>query len=256
MESSTQTGHNRTGIKTFKGDREDLLKNEAAAGTLEEIEPLLEGETTMRQEYIVDADALGSIPRPAKLGAALKSGAQMLTGRNPQVLIDKLAERAAFERGGTRLYDAFLTKLATDSEGARTISLARAREIRDEEAEHYRLVARCIESLGGDSTVQTPSADLVGVQTMGLIQVMNDPRTSIAHCVHTLLTAELTDSAGWELLISLAIGFGQDEMADEFRVAFEAEGEHLADVRTWDQELTFAASGIALRAQSTERSDA
>ena len=91
---------------------------------------------------------------------------------------------------------------------------------------------------------------------MGLIQVMNDPRTSIAHCVHTLLTAELTDSAGWELLISLAIGFGQDEMADEFRVAFEAEGEHLADVRTWDQELTFAASGIALRAQSTERSDA
>lgn len=251
MEPSTQTGHNRTGIKTFTGDPDDLLIDEAAAGTLEEIEPLLEDEISMRQEYIADADALGSIPPPAKLAAALKSGAQMLVGRNPQVLIDKLGERAAFERGGTRLYDAFLTKLAAAEDDARSVSYERAREIRDEEAAHYRLVARCIETLGGDSTVQTPSADLVGVQSLGLVQVMNDPRTSIAHCVQTLLTAELTDVAGWELLITLAVGFGQDEMADEFRAAYEAEEEHLDQVRAWVQELAFTASGLSSAVEST-----
>ena len=58
--------------------------------------------------------------------------------------------------------------------------------IRADEARHFRLIAEAIESLGGDPTSQTPSADLAGVESMGLVQVLNDPRTSIAQSLHWL----------------------------------------------------------------------
>jgi hypothetical protein len=37
-------------------------------------------------------------------------GLDILKGESPQILLDKLGERLAFERTGARLYDAFITK--------------------------------------------------------------------------------------------------------------------------------------------------
>jgi len=58
----------------------------------------------------------------------------------------------------------------------------------------------------------------------------------VAQCLHALLTAELTDNAGWELLIKLADNLGQDEMKAEFETALQKEEEHLQNVRTWVSE--------------------
>ena len=69
-----------------------------------------------RVEYIALADPLGSVPPPATLKGAAKSGAKMLTGNRPQAFIDKLAERLAFERGGTWLYDAVYAKAVAHEE--------------------------------------------------------------------------------------------------------------------------------------------
>jgi hypothetical protein len=62
---------------------------------------------------------------------------------------------------------------------------------------------------------------------------MADPRTSVGQCLNALLTAELTDNDGWEMLIKLARGLGHEEVASKFEDALENEQEHLQNVRTW-----------------------
>ena len=90
-------------------------------------------------------------------------------------------------------------------------------DIRADEARHFLLVSDAIDSLGGDPTSQTPSADLCGVESSGLVQVLNDPRTTIAQSLHAIVTAELSDKAGWETLIALADEHGLTEMVTASR---------------------------------------
>ena len=72
--------------------------------------------------------------------------------------------------------------------------------------------------------------------SMGIMQVLTDPRSSMAQCLQAMLTAELTDNDGWRLLIQLADNLGHDEMKAEFETALADEEEHLMNVRTWLQE--------------------
>jgi ferritin-like metal-binding protein YciE len=65
------------------------------------------------------------------------------------------------------------------------------------------------------------------------MQVISDPRTTIAQALSSLLTAELTDNASWELLIELAEQAGHKDMAKEFATALQHEQEHLDMVRGW-----------------------
>lgn len=106
----------------------------------------------------------------------------------------------------------------------------------DDEARHFLTVAHAIETLGGDATSQTPSANLVGVESMGLVQVVNDPRTTIAQSLHALLTAELADQVGWEALIALAEEHEQLDMVSEFTIALDEERGHLLMVQSWYEE--------------------
>jgi hypothetical protein len=203
----------------------------------------------IRQGYIEESKSVGTVPPPMSLDGAVKAGIAKLQGGHPTVLLDKMGERLAFERTGTRLYDALIVKYlaasAADSSilpppaatgTAESASEALVR-IRDEELAHFYLVREAMESLGGDPTAQTPSADVAAVASMGLIQVINDPRTTLAHCLTALQTAELTDNAGWELLITLAGEAGQDELASQFERALEEERNHLRVVNGWLQAL-------------------
>jgi hypothetical protein len=203
----------------------------------------------IRQGYIEESKSVGTVPPPMSLDGAVKAGIAKLQGGHPTVLLDKMGERLAFERTGTRLYDALIVKYLAASAAdsgilpppaatgtAESASEALVR-IRDEELAHFYLVKEAMESLGGDPTAQTPSADVAAVASMGLIQVINDPRTTLAHCLTALQTAELTDNAGWELLITLAGEAGQDELASQFERALEEERNHLRVVNGWLQAL-------------------
>ena len=97
----------------------------------------------IRLQYAKDADPVGSLPEPQQSGMTA-------------VLMDKLGERLAFERAGTRLYDALMVKCAAD--GAAGIPAKDLKHIRDEEATHFALIGAAIQSLGGDPTAQTPSS--------------------------------------------------------------------------------------------------
>ena len=190
----------------------------------------------MRNAYIANADALGSVPLPGTMRGAISMGFQMLKGDSPHILLDKLGERLAFERTGTRLYDALITKCEVMLAGEISMTINDLEQIRADEARHFMLLSDAIASLGGDPTSQTPSADLAGVESMGLVQVLNDPRTSIAQSLHAIVTAELSDKAGWETLLALADEHDLTDMVEDFTNALNQEREHLALVQTWYEE--------------------
>jgi rubrerythrin len=224
---------NRTGIQMSPLDTKAMLDpGPAARGEEGDESALIE----MRSVYIANSDSLGSIPLPATVSGALNMAVQALKGDSPQILLDKLGERLAFERTGTRLYDALITKCEVMLDGDISMTLGDLEQIRADEARHFLLVSDAIESLGGDPTSQTPSADLAGVESMGLVQVLNDPRTTIAQSLHAIVTAELSDKAGWETLVALADEHELSEMVTDFTQALNDEREHLALVQTWYEE--------------------
>jgi rubrerythrin len=237
MTKETKLGRNRTGMQMSPMDSQELLEGS------ERSMPTSEGDDTalaaIRGEYIKESEGLGSVPPPGTIKGVLKSGAQMLTGNRAEVLMDKLGERLAFERGGGRLYEALMMKcVALGDQGGGVVDPRKVEEIYTDELRHFELVREAIEKLGGDPTAQTPCADLVGVQSLGLVQSMNDPRTTLAQSLNTLLIAELADNAGWELLISLANEVGQSDLVDVFQTALAAEQEHLLTVKQWLEQLT------------------
>lgn len=240
--ASTRLGANRTGMHTAAARSKAMIEN-ADASPLESDDA--SNLAAVREQYALEADPLGSVPLPVTLKGVAQSGAQMLAGARPQVFIDKLAERLAFERGGTRLYDAVLVKVRTHAGELHKEAAQEIEHIRDEEAQHALLIKACIEKLGADPTAQTPCADLVGVQTMGFIQAVSDPRTTLVQALNTALAAELVDGASWETLIALAEALGQAEMAGQFRTALGHEAQHLAMVKRWFTELTLETAGQA-----------
>ena len=233
MSSQAHLGMNRTGLMTAPIEAKKLLEAEDALQS--EFTGDIADFVSIKLQAIDEADALGSVPPPASVKGLVKTGVKMMTGTRPQVFIDKLAERAAYERGGTRLYDALIVKFQSSDDRASGATLERLTEIRQDELAHYHLVVEAIRSLGGDPTAQTPSADIVGVETMGLMQVLNDPRTTFADCLNAMLTAELTDVDAWSLLAQLADEIGEETLASSFRDALLQENRHLQDVRGWYQ---------------------
>lgn len=235
-------GPNKTGIATSPKQVEKML-----AGMDSKLaEPSSEGDeremARMRSSYIENAEPVGSMPPPATVKGMAKSGAKMMMGERPQLLLDKLGERLAVERTATRLYDGLIAKFRTQPESM--IGDEDLVRIRNEEAKHFALVAGCIEKLGGDPTALTPCADVAGVEAAGLVQTVTDPKTTVAQSLHAILIAELTDNAAWEDLIALAGKMGQAEMVPEFQHALEHEAEHLRLVRGWLQALMMQESNL------------
>ncbi len=230
MREQVPTGMNRTGVHMSPFDTAELERGirslmPAAAGDMEEI-------ARMRSASIADADELGTVPPPGTMRGLLTTGTAALLGNEPQLLLDKLGERLAFERTGVRLYEALIDKVdALEQSGTATAPLPVLAQIRDEEAQHFALVARAIQSLGGDPTVQTPCADLAGIESAGLLQAVSDPRTTVAQSLHAILVAEMADNSGWEVLIALAHEQAHDEMVADFGRALSNERDHLRFIR-------------------------
>lgn len=231
--TATEMGMNKTGVHMSPKEIEKMMKDMPQG---------LPGEgdgsaiAAVRTSYIAEAEPVGTVPPPGTIKGAAKTAMQKLAGRSPEVLVDKLGERLAFERGGVRLYEALLTKYQATPEKLSGMSTDQLMRFRDEEAKHFKIVADALEQLGADPTAQTPGADVSGVLNMGPMQVLDDPRTTIAQSLNALLVAELADYDGWELLIKLADDMGQTDMVSDFRKALHEEEEHLTHVRQWLEE--------------------
>lgn len=227
-------GMNRTGVQMSPLDTGAMLDGGAGPvrGAPGDAHALLHA----REASIVDAGAIGSVPLPGTAAGAVRVGIHMLKGDRPQVLLDQLGERLAFERTGTRLYDALLAKCDVMPDAPAGMTYEHVEDVRRDEARHVLLLKEAIDALGGDPTSQTPGADIAGVESLGIVQVLNDPRTSFAQSLHALLTAELADRAGWATLIALARAAGHDDLAAGFTGALEDEHRHLSLVQGWYHE--------------------
>jgi rubrerythrin len=228
---------NRTGI---------MLNPEMAAELIQgakETTPSSEGDgenmRAERAEYLQEGAPIGSPPTLVNATEMDNTEKSPPADNRMAVLLDKLGERLAFERQGTRLYEAFVQKVESipvDEPNAPEVE--NLRHICGEELEHFELLQQAIVKLGGDATVETPSADIAGVLSHGVLQVVSDPRTTIAQTLQAILTAELADNDGWHMLRDLTEQLGYDDLAKQCAEALQQEQEHLESVRTWLSNMT------------------
>lgn len=246
MEKSTHMGRNRTGIDMSPIHSKEMISNAESATLSSEAN----GQTisSVERQYIQESDSVGSVPMPGSVKGALKSAMKKMSGRNPEMLINKLGERLAFERSGVRLYECLITKCESAKSGPQ-IPIDRLRHFRSEEEEHFRMVKDAMLSLGADPTAQTPDADVSGVASMGIMKVITDPRTSIGQCLEAMLIAELTDNAAWELLVELSDEMGLEDIADQFGQALRQEEVHLQEIRRWYEQSVMTDAGVQASAK-------
>ncbi|HJV24685.1 MAG TPA: ferritin-like domain-containing protein [Aromatoleum sp.] len=248
MKDATELGFNRTGVQTSPlalhimqtyADEQTSMPPAAADGM-----PDGKAIAAVRSAYVLEADGVGSVPMPGTLTGAFNTVISKLRGQKPEVLVDKLGERLGFERSGVRLYQALIDKTEALA-GRVTLPFTPddLRHIRDEELEHMHIVASALDSLGADSSAQTPSADVAAVANGGVMQVMTDPRTTISQCLEAMLSAELLDSACWALLIRLSKEADQDALLPQFQRALKRENEHVTRVKGWLETMLLGEMG-------------
>ena len=222
---------NRTGMGMSPVDGEHMLQgardgvpSTAGSGA---------GMTTVREQYIAERTGIGSMPPPTTLKGAAKAAVALAQNQRPNVFLDRLGERLAFERTGVRLYDALLSHISVLQDKTLGPTPQELRTLREEEHRHFELLRNTIETLGADPTVQTPAADAVSVETMGILQILTDPRSSRSACLHAILVVELADNDGWKMLIEMARGLGHEDIVARFEQAAREEEQHLQKVRGW-----------------------
>lgn len=222
MRQLPETGDNRT-ARSMHPEMYDEMRKGA-----EERGPSSLGDgaavSRVRTEYSKVAEPVGHIPRPEDGKSVDEATAE---------LVDKLGERLAFERTGTRLYDGLLSK--HDAFGSFDGGPTRAdlEQIRRQEHDHFLMLHDVIELLGGDPAAVTPSADVAATASRGIGEVITDPRTSLLQGLEVILIAELADNDSWELLMELAKKAGQDQLVEGFQAALDTERDHLVRVRGW-----------------------
>lgn len=228
---------NRTGIMVNPEMAAELIQG------AKETAPSSEGDgenmRAERAEYLQEGAPIGSPPTLVSDTEMDNTEKSLPADNRMAVLLDKLGERLAFERQGTRLYEAFVQKVESipvDEPNAPEVE--NLRHICGEELEHFELLQQAIVKLGGDATVETPSADIAGVLSHGVLQVVSDPRTTIAQTLQAILTAELADNDGWQMLQYLTEQLGYDDLAKQCAEALQQEQEHLQSVRTWLSNMT------------------
>ncbi|HLD99494.1 MAG TPA: ferritin-like domain-containing protein [Bdellovibrionota bacterium] len=231
MKKTTEMGLNRTGVDASPIDSKDII-----GAALNSTPTSLDGDeeiAKIRASYLREAKPIGTLPIPGTIKGGVSTLLEKLAGNRPELLIDKLGERLAFERTGTRLYEALVQKcrvLDTDQAG---IPVATLERFRDQELRHFGLVRDALMSLGADPTAQTPAADAAAVASSGILKVVSDPRTSVMQSFEAILIAELADHEGWDVLIRVAEEMKLNEIAASFRGAYDEEKVHLESIRSW-----------------------
>src|SRR5690554_557513 len=118
MKDVTELGPNKTGAQLSPDLTDAMIE-----GT-EDFPPDVPGDATAlaqaRQEANAEAEPIGSVPVLGSTKGKLKSTFDKMLGHQPELLIDKLGERLAFERTGVRLYDALLAKIGNENVASST----------------------------------------------------------------------------------------------------------------------------------------
>ena len=229
MNKTAKLGHNLTGAHMSPDDTQKMLdyterRPADVPGSAAEYK-------SAREQMNREEGQIGSVPVPGSAKGKLKTTFDKMLGNNPELLVDKLGERLAYERTGVRIYEALIAKaLACEGGGAELVPTLQ--QIRNDEQAHMFLLINAIEALGADPTAMTPCADVVGVIGSGPLKVVTDPRTNMGQALNAILTIELADNAAWEMLIQLAEQSGYSKIAKSFAGALVEEERHVNTIRS------------------------
>lgn len=224
-----EVGANRTGIAVARERAEQMLSGAEDLLPTGSSDPGRLAE--LREPYF--GSGLGTVPPPTSFRALAKTAMKKIAGAQPMSFMDKLGERLAFEKGGVRLYQALIAKLDARGGFAGGPSRVELSELLEEEAEHQEMLISVIESLSGDPTAVTPSADVSAVLSAGVFAVIADPRSSVLQSLEAILLAELADNEGWDTLVAFAELAGERAYRETFAQARADEALHLERVREW-----------------------
>jgi rubrerythrin len=186
-----------------------------------------------------DGNEIGSVRKAyaslaSPIGHVVSADARPDRSEEHLKFLDKLGERLAFERSGVRLYEALLVKIDAPPPGTRTLDETQRELIARiclEEHEHYLLLQKAIQEVGGDPSCLTPSADVQGVLSSGFAKVLLDPRTTVADGLEAILLAELADNDAWDRLGEMAEQRRLEGLSAQFAEVLDSEQDHLDIVR-------------------------
>lgn len=225
----TQAGNNRTGIASNMDEAKRTMEGaRSVRDASSEVDDLIDARVVFSKK----APPVGTMP------------AAKIDGGVPQIFIDQLAGRVAFERAGARAYELLMVKLQASSAHTGRPTREELEHLRDEELEHLAITVRALEELGADPTAMTPAADLSMVNGSGILKNLADPRVTLTQALDSILIAELNDNETWAMLISLALKLDRGDLAREFHRVLEQEQEHLDKIRTWLNSSIAAQAGI------------
>jgi bacterioferritin (cytochrome b1) len=157
-----------------------------------------------------------------------------LADRHRDKVIDLLNERLVFERSGVKLYDKILSEMKQANDPLLHRMHPEMKKHRDQEKEHEEWLEDQIRNLGGDAHAQTEHSKLIVAESSGIEGVVlrgEGNGNALPHLFHALLTAELVDNAGWELLLELADRADDDDARRELRKRLHEEEDHLYLIR-------------------------
>ena len=140
MNQQATLGTNRTGIAAAPQRSQEMRTG------MEEFPPTSEGSAQdiarVRIAYAKEAEPLGSMPLPAGMTKKAKTATKTVMGAQPTLFLDKLGERLAFERSGTRLYEALVSKHDAFGSFAGGPSKGDLEAILQEEYRHFTMLQR------------------------------------------------------------------------------------------------------------------
>lgn len=233
-----QLGMNKSGVMMAP---KEAAKTEKGAAELTKPTPgSSEAIGENRIFYMSEADVQATLPIPASLKGMANGIMDKMKSGN-YTFIDKLGDRIAFERTGTRLWEGLLVKYEGTEDKENLPPLELLEQFHREELEHFLMLCEVMKKIGGDPTAVTPCANIDAVASQGWLQIMTDPRTTFEQCLHIIHIAELADNDSWELLCEIAEANDMKEYAAEFRNALAQEENHLLNVRNWMR--SFAQAG-------------
>jgi hypothetical protein len=137
--------------------------------------------------------------------------------------IELLSERLAFARVSVALYGTVLQRLRQRG-GPYDSVRGHLRLILEEKKSHQEWLQEKVSALGGD-TEQAPGNSLLREEWANIVAGLGEG-TEPGPLFESLLTAEVYDNGGWEMLLELAERFADEEMAGEIRQMLHEEQEH------------------------------
>jgi bacterioferritin (cytochrome b1) len=151
-------------------------------------------------------------------------------------LIELLTERVEFERAAVVLYDTLLAKLRQGANPTLSGLVPQLRLHRDDEVEHAEWLEGLVTKLGG-APRHSPLSQAVARESRALESVVQHADGEILPAFHAMLSSELMDFEGWELLLKIARDIGDNEAVPELERRVERERAHLELIRQAMQAL-------------------